>query len=425
MINRRNALKAFAASSAFGFPLMNSLRAFTGSTSDGLNKVKQLVSEKQIDENFWNVVRQQFLVRNGTYLNNGTYGPSPRLVLDTVIEHMTGVESVFDNKGVNVKSIKENIAGFFRCDSGEIAITRNTTDGMSMVAAGLDLKAGDEILSTDQEHPGGICCWRLKAKRHNLNIKQVKIPMPPKSKDEILNIINNNISGKTKVISISSITFSTGLVFPVKEISKLAHDKDIIVVVDGAHTPGMFDFNIKEMGCDFMATSSHKWLCAPQGTGILYLKDSMQDRLWTTIASSGWNNKKIRSARFDNFGTRNTSVIAGLGKAVEFQQTIGRNLIGSRIREMISYFKKNLNEIPGLTMKTSSSSDLSGGVASFEIKGKKSGDVYGLLANKKNIRVRNVPEFNSIRVSTHIYNSYDDINLCLELLKDIASGKIG
>ena len=422
MINRRSFLKASAASSVFGYSFFKALKAFSTPVEDGLNKIKYL-SMEGADENFWNIVRNEFLIRSGTYLNNGTYGPTPRIVVDKIIEHMRCFETIFEDIGVNIGEVKKNIAEFIRCKPEEVAITRNTTDGMSMVANGLDLKEGDEILSTDQEHPGGICCWRLKAKRHNLKLKQIKIPMPPSSKEELVNLIADNITKKTKVISISHITFSTGLIFPVRKIADIAHDKGIVLIVDGAHTPGMLNFNISELNCDYFASSSHKWLCAPQGTGVLYLRNEMQDRLWTTIASSGWNNNKARAGRFDNFGTRNLSVIAGLGKAVEFQQVIGQEVIENRIRELITYFKKKLLEIPGLTLKTSMDPELSSGVASFEIEGKKSGDIWNILSKNK-IRVRNVPEFNSIRVSTHIYNKYEDIDLCLNIMHDIARGKL-
>jgi len=389
MFDRRALLKASVAASTFGFPFLGSFRVLARPFS-----CADVELEKSLgNEDFWRVVRQHFLIKDGFYLNNGTWGCAPRPVFDAVVEHMLGVEEVFHDPGLDMDELRTAVGRFINAKPEEVAITRNTTEGMNFTAHGLPLKRGDEILTTDQEHVGGLCCWQLKAKRNNLKLRQLPIPMPAESADEILNIFNDAISRRTRVISFSHVNFTTGCTMPVKQLCRLARDKGIISVVDGAHPPGMMVVDVRDMGCDFYASSSHKWLCAPKGTGILYLRDEIQDQVWTTIASSGWDDMQLRAARFDTVGTTNRSLKYGLGEAIEFQTTIGKERIQRRVRQLNQYAKEQAAQIPKVKLYTSMKPELSSGAFSFKMDGNTNDEIAEILRREKRIRVRLVNEY--------------------------------
>ncbi|MEW6456393.1 MAG: aminotransferase class V-fold PLP-dependent enzyme [Acidobacteriota bacterium] len=388
----------------------------------------QRISEQSIvdEEYYWDLVREHFILsKKGIYLNNGSLGISPRIVVEAVIRDIVQNEIYFTETKEDYSNLKEIGAEFLGADPEEIVITRNTTEGMNMVAQGLVLKKGDEILTSDHEHVGGKACWEVREARDGIRIKRVHLPFQPADENEILNIINDGIAKKTKVISISHILFTNGAVMPVKEICKLARDKKILSVIDGAHPPGMIKINLKEIGCDFYASSFHKWLLAPKGTGLLYIRKEINHLLYPVIASGGWNDLKLLSDRF-TVGTINESLLVGLKKAFEFQNTIGKERIELRIKQLNRYLRGKLFEIPGLKIHSPMNNSLSAGIVSFKIDGIPAAEIAKKLWKNQKIVVRIVSEYDYdlTRVSTHIYNSFSDIDRFIESLKLIVERKI-
>jgi isopenicillin-N epimerase len=419
-MNRRLFVRS-AAAGALGFPLLKNLgRLWTPDTMDEIRQGQSLD-----EESFWLMVRQHFMICDGIYMNNGTVGSVPRPVFDAMVEHMRGVEEVFHDQGFDGKWLKSKVAGFIGASEREVAVTRNTTEGMNFAAHGLDLKKGDEVVTTDQEHVGGLCCWQLRAKRHGIVIKTVPIPMPAEDPAEILNRFDRAITRRTRVLSFSHINFTTGLVMPARELCTLARDRGIVSVVDGAHGPGMLLTDVHGQGCDFYASSSHKWLCAPKGTGILYVRDGILDTTWTTVASGGWDDMSLGAARFDTVGTLNLSLKFGLGRAIEFQEAIGKERIERRVHTLNQYAKEKVSAVPGVRMFSSMKPELSGGTFAFKMDGIENSKIAEILMKTKKIRVRQVNEYDYkfIRISTHIYNSFQEIDTLAEILSGIASGK--
>jgi len=289
---------------------------------------------------------------------------------------------------------------------------------MSILAAGIPLKRGDEVLITHHEHPGGKEPWLLRAARDGIEVREVEIPSPPENPEQILNLINDAISKKTRVISVSHVTCTTGLILPVKQLCQLARDKGILTVLDGAHPMGMFVFNLHDIDPDFFASSPHKWLDAPFGNGTPYVRKDKTDMLWPFHGSGGWDGKTAR--RFEAIGTRSWPVTCALGKAIDFQLAIGRDRIEKRGRELATYFKEKVREIPGVQLYTSMDPRMSCSVSSISIGELKFSDVYRYLMERYNIIARPVEEVNAVRVSTHFYNTKEEVDACLNAIKEIA-----
>ncbi len=376
------------------------------------------------EEVFWNVVRSEFVLsKKGIYLNSGTLGVSPRYVLEGTIRDMVAQEVFFTEEKESLDGLKKSAGEFLGAEPEEIVFTRNTTEAMSMVAQGLDLKSGDEVLLTNHEHVGGTACWEVKEKREKVKIKRVNLPLTPSSDEEIVKEISKAITKKTKIISISHILCTNGAILPVKRICELASSKGILTLIDGAHAPGMIKLNIKETGCDFYAGSFHKWLLAPKGTGFLYVKKDKNHLLYPIIASEGWNELSKFSDRF-NLGTINDSLLVGLKRAFEFQNNIGREKIELRIRELNTYLRGKLREVPNLEIKSPSDPRMYCGMVAFKIKGIESENIYKILREKWKIEVRFVHEYshNLVRASTHIFNTFSELDKFCEALKQIAKG---
>lgn len=384
----------------------------------------KLSSSSDIDEeNFWKVVRTQMMLKKDIiYLNNGGFGATPRMVFDSLVQdyRMLGENprdlDVLVNK---MEEVRKKVADFLDATEDEIALTRNTTEGMSIIAAGLPLKKGDEVLISHHEHPGGKQPWLMRAARDGIEVREVKIPAPPDNPEQILNILNDALSKKTKVISVSHVTCTTGLILPVKQLCQLARDKGILSVLDGAHPMGMYPFSLHDIDPDFFSSSPHKWLDAPFGNGTLYVRKDKIDMLWPMHGSGGWDSHTAR--RFEAIGTRSWPVTCALGEAINFQNAIGRDRIEKRGRELATYFKEKVREIPGIKLHTSMDPRMSCSISSISIGDLKFSDIYPYLIEKYNITARPVEEINGIRVSTHFYNTKEEVDACLDAIKEIAA----
>lgn len=300
----------------------------------------------------------------------------------------------------------------------ETALVRNATEAMNFIANGIDLKAGDEIILTDQEHPGGRCPWLLKEKRYGVRLTFVELPKPPKNKEEILNRINDAITPRTRVIAVSHITTVTGLVLPVKEICRLARDKGLLSAIDGAHVLGMMRLDVKDLGCDFYGSSPHKWLLAPKGTGVLYVREEQIDRLWNTVATEHWDDRELRAARLGYFGTANLSVLVGLKAAIEFANTLGIERIERRIHALNTYLRSRLAAMPGLEMWSASDPTLVAGIACVNVPGVPWKEIEGALWQRHRIRIRG-GDPSRLRISTHYYTSYAELDRFVEKLEEV------
>jgi selenocysteine lyase/cysteine desulfurase len=306
-----------------------------------------------------------------------------------------------------LRELRDALAAFLHCRRDELALTRNATEGTNIVCNGLDMARGDEALLTDQEHPGGRCPWEQKAARFGVRLNTVRLPRPPASIDEIVERFSKALTPRTRIVVFSHITTATGLVLPVREICQLARKRGVLTHVDGAHAIGQVPLDLHELGCDFYATSPHKWLMSPKGTGVLYIREELLERLWVNTAAAEWRNYKQKAYRFSSFGTSNLSVMVGLKAALDFFNTIGPKRIYQRIHELAGRVRDRIRKYPELRLANASADAFYAGLVSFEpVKG----DLKRVLQEcaARHIRVHGGPE--RIRVATHIFTQQTELN---------------
>lgn len=348
MVDRRDFISSFAAAGALaaaGIPISALAQAANGAPA--------LPSHDLYEKNedaYWAELRKQFLIpADVVYLNNGTVGSSPMPVVQGIIDGLYELEKmVSDNPEIYRvwgypheneihTAFRADLAEFIGATKDEIAIVRNATEANNYIANGLEMKAGDEVLISDQEHPGGEQPWNVRAKRYGIVVKKFEIPKPPKDKNEILNRINDAITPRTRVIFVSHLTTETGVVLPAKEICALARQKGILSALDGAHVPGMMRLDLREIGCDMYTSSPHKWLFAPKGSGFLFIREEVQPRVWNTIVTEGWDEPSLKAARFMGMGTSNVAMLWGFNAAIKLANDIGIDRIEKRHRKMADY----------------------------------------------------------------------------------------
>jgi isopenicillin-N epimerase len=393
-----------------------------------------------LDELYWNFIRAQFNLKPGLiYMNCGTEGSMPRIVLNRLGGYFREFAknpwaAVIDSEYYSYFMTKtaEDIAAFIGADPEEIVLTTNTTEGMSFVANGLDLKEGDEVLSTLHEHEAGTCGWDIKKDRQKITFTQLELPTPAQTKEEIVAVFEKAITPQTKVMSFCHINYTTGLRMPVKELCQLARQHGILSVVDGAHAIGMLDLNLHDLGCDFYAGSPHKWLNAPPGTGVFYIRKDVQSLLWPTVTQLYPYDTSKNLFQFR--GQQCTPIYRSITDAIELQNAIGKGRVQNRILDLSSYLKGKIRETWGEDKIFSPLDDeLSTGLVSFNpfeehFDGGKTKPVFYTLKDTYNIIIRRVSFKNklsdsqsvqALRVSTQIFNNYREIDKLIATIKDI------
>ncbi len=425
-VSRRDFVRHLLGASALSLAALSELNASIYQSITTLNQ--KYIEDESPDGVYWEALSRHFLFQDGmVMMNNGTVGPMPEPVFHTLIKHfktqVTNPFDVYNFVPMKKEEVRDKMARFIHSSPDEVVITRNTTEGMNFVANGLDLKEGDEVLLSTMEHPGGIHPWKLKEKRCGITIKEVPVGLPPKSVDAIVDAFQKALTSRTKIISISHTVYISGLIAPLKELSQMAHEKGVLVLADSAHGIGMLDLNMKELGVDFFATSPYKWLGAPTGVGILYVRKEVQDTLWPTIASSGWDTYKD-ARRFETLGQRADGLTIALGEAVDFQNAIGKERIERRIKTLAGYLKRELKKIPGVRLHTSEDPYLSAGLTAFSIEGLDPERIVDYVRERYNIVVRTIgnttKDTYGVRVSTHIYVSMKHIDMFLEGVRHLA-----
>src|SRR6516162_9761975 len=398
--------------------------ALRGNLLGQLDATPPLPDHSLLDTNedaYWAEMRKQFLIpEDEVYLNNGTVGSSPAPVLRAVFDGYTKTEQMAQEDPENYpiwgyepyNQFRDPLAAFIGCNRNELALVRNATEGNSYIANGIDMKPGDEVLMTDQEHPSGEGPWGLKAKRYGVVVKRVTLPKPVTSPAQVLNLFNDAITPRTRVLFFSHITTVTGVVLPAKELAALARSKGILSAVDGAHVPGMMRLNVQELGCDMYSASPHKWMQAPKGTGFLYVRDEVIDRLWNTIASEGWDDTKIRAERFQRIGSSNVPTLCGLRASIEFANQIGMDRIEKRQRKMADYIHDQIVQ-RGAKSWTSPDAAMRCAIATVTIAPYQMPEPEMWMWKQKKIRIRGgLPS--KVRLSTPYYLRKKDVDRFLD-----------
>jgi selenocysteine lyase/cysteine desulfurase len=382
------------------------------------------------EESYWAALRKQFLIpEDQVYLNNGTVGSSPMPVLRAVFDgyHQTEKMAQDDPEDYPIwgygswNEFRDPLAEFIGSTRDELALVRNATEGNSYIANGLDMKPGDEVLMTDQEHPGGEQPWNLRAKRYGIVVKKITLPKPVPDAATVLNLFRDATTPRTRVIFFSHITTVTGVVLPAKEICALARSKGILSAVDGAHVVGMMKLNVKELGCDLYTSSPHKWLQAPKGSGFIYVRDEVIDRLWNTIVTAGWDEPRLRAERFQRIGSSNVPALWGMRAAVKLANQIGMERIEKRHRATADYILAEMVK-RGAQSWTSPDPALRCAIAAVNVEPIQIAEIENWMWKTKKIRIRGGAP-SKIRLSTPYYLLRTDVHRFLAAFDEYKTKK--
>lgn len=377
------------------------------------------------DSAYWSRVRSQFIPEPGhAYLNNAALGMPPRPVRDAVAD---GFRLMSENPSKAKRVFHDYIEGelrpamadFLRAETGEIALARNATEGLYHIVNGLDLARGDQILMTTQEHPSAVRPWKVRAERDGIEIREVHIPSPLVGEDDIVERISAAIDGRTRVLFFCHVTRG-GYLYPVRRLCALARERGLISAIDGAQAVGMLDVDLADMACDLYTNSLHKWFLGPAGTGFLYVSRAMQPSFDSLYASAADRVEDAR--RYEIQGTYDLPVRAALGTALDFLNRIGIGNIERRLRMLSDYLRKALLDIPRLRLLTSLSHDVSSpGSTIFEFDGINAARWRGPLEEEAKLHVDDHDRdgHNGLRISTHYYNTTDEIDRCVDKLRDM------
>jgi len=401
--------------------------AFVGNSTTAFSKSK--IDHLLLGEDFWKQIRASFpLTRNRVYLNNGTFGPAPFPVSEAMNSCLEEINS--SGEYGNFDQERTFLAKFLGVRTAELSLTHNTTEGINIMAWGISLKRDDEVILTTHEHVGSGLPWLNRAKLDGIVIRTFE---PQDTQAKNLEAITKLINPRTRVIAVPHVTCTTGVVFPIKEISALARSKGIYTAIDGAHGAGTFDLNISELGCDFYAGCFHKWMLGPAGTGFLYVKEELIEELQAIqiggYSDDGWDMTTIppvlyglnpTAHRYD-YGTQSRALYVGAAAAAKYHLEIGKQKVESRIRELNDYLYLGLQSLgPKTQILTPEENESRIAMISFKSELKDFKEL-GIELAKEGFRIRQVPEsrVNAIRISTHIYNSKAEIDSLLKAIERI------
>lgn len=413
MLNRRNWLRQSILTTAGAALLaptdLSALSARQTSLMDQL-------AAPETDEAYWEMVKSQFTFAPGlTYFNNGSLGACPDHVVKATNEFRRTLDG-FPSKYMwggwddEKEAVREKVAKTFNVSPETIALIHNTTEGMNLIASSMDFAAGDEVLLSNHEHTSARVPWKYWQESKGVVLKDVDLPLLPESREEIVDHFRRAITPRTKAISIVHVTNTNGMRLPVKEISAMAHERGVLVAVDGAQSMGMFRIDLDDLGCDFFTSSSHKWLFSPKGMGVFYARPQVQKLLKPLVVCRGWEDETIR--RLENYNTRNLPELLGLGAALDFRALIGQERIEKRVFELKHYFRDLLNTDDRFALKTPANDGLSAGIQTVEVLGQKVIDVKNRLSDDHGIDCRPMTKFgiNGVRISLAIYCTKSDVD---------------
>jgi isopenicillin-N epimerase len=403
------------------------LRAATGLAAlkaDSINRARAAASavngrtpeQTARDEDFWREIQQAFTVdRNIINLNNGGVCPSPKVVQDAMrrqleFSNMAPAYTMWTVLEPEIENVRARLAASFGCDAEEMAITRNASEALEIVQLGIDLKAGDEVLTTDQDYPRMITTWQQRERRDGIKLRMISFPTPPPSMDDLFQRFERAITPRTRVIHFCHITNLTGQIFPVKKICQMARSRGIEAIVDGAHAYAQFPFKHEDLDCDYYGTSLHKWLLAPHGTGFLYVRKSKIETLWPMMAAPASMNANIR--KFEEIGTHPAANHNAIAEALTFHESIGADRKAARLRFLRSLWSDRLTRFPNVTIRTSPDPEQSCGVVLVSVEGKKAPALAEELWKQRILVVAIVhKDFEGLRVTPNIYTTPREIDM--------------
>lgn len=428
MVNRRQFL------GSLGLPLMWTPLGLLGrGRTAGWEELHSFFSslspeEAAAEEVLWFQVRQAFTVdRSILNLNNGGVSPSPGPVQEAMrrfleYSNTAPAYSMWKVLEPQRETVRVRLARAFGCDPEEMALTRNASESLQICQFGFDLKPGDEVLTTNQDYPRMITTFQQRERREGIVLRQFSIPTPAEDVGEIVSRFEQHLTPRTRLILMCHMINLTGQILPVKEVVQMARSRGIPVIVDGAHSFAHFDFRWQDLDCDYFASSLHKWLFAPHGTGMLFVRREKISQLWPLMAAPKALEGDIR--KFEEIGTHPAANYLAIADALAFHEGIGARSKEARMRYLRDYWVARLKEHPRVRLHTSLKPQFSCGIATVQLEGIDSEALAQHLWEKKRILVTPIKhaEFEGIRVSPSVYTSLPELDLFCDALEEVLKG---
>ncbi len=379
------------------------------------------------DESYWREIQQAFtLDRTIINLNNGGCSPSPRVVHEAFkryldISNQAPVYHMWQILEPNIESVRRRLAADFGCDAEELAITRNASEALQIAQLGIDLKPGDEVVTTNQDYGRMLTTWDQRVRRDGIKLTKISFPVPPPSMDDLAARLIGAITPATRVLHFCHITNLTGQIFPVKKICDEARRRGIKTIVDGAHAFAQFPFTLADLGCDFYGTSLHKWLLAPIGTGFLYVRREEIRALWPLQPAAAAQTDNIR--KFEEIGTHPAANHNAIVEALNFHEGIGAERKAARLRYLRDRWATRLARQPKFKIHTSMDPAQSGAIANVQIVGVPTAKVVARLWDRWRIIATPIvhEEFEGLRVTPNVYTTLEEIDTFAAAMEQIAA----
>src|ERR1051326_1556310 len=413
IMDRRNFFQLAAGSAMVAFESNAIERAHAASRS-----VKdQTAAEISSDEDYWAEIRNCFTIdRNVINLNNGHVSPAPLVVQDAMRRYLEYSDmgpwhTLINNLERQIESVRRRLAAAAGCDAEEMAITRNSSESLENAQYGVDLKPGDEVLTTNQDYPRMLTTFRQRERREGIVLKTISFPVPPPSMDDLYNRFERAVTPKTKLILVCHITNRTGQIFPVKRICQMAHARNIPVIVDGAHAFSHFPFKISDLDCDYYGVSLHKWTYAPVGTGFLYVRRSRIASTWPLMAADKRQDTDIR--KFEEIGTHPAANHNAITEALVFNENVGIDRKAARLRYLRDRWANRLAQNPKCKILHSPDPAQSCGIGFLAFNGVEPAKIQETLWNNYNIltALMGHQEYSGLRITPNVYSTVKDIDL--------------
>jgi len=427
--DRRSFLKMTALAGAFSSnSLFHQAHAAEWKTaSSGVSHLEP--GEVVQNEDYWSVIQRGYSVSPQIInLNNGGVSPSP-IVVQQAVERYNQMA----NEGPSYfmwqildqgrEPLRQSLARLAGVSPEEIAIDRNATEALNTIILGLPLKAGDEVIGCKFDYPNMMNAWRQRAERDGIVYKQITFSFPMEDNDAIVKAYEEAITPRTRLIHVTHMVNWVGQVMPVRQIADMAHAHGIEVIADGAHSFGLMDFKIPDLHCDYFGTSLHKFLSAPIGSGMMWVKRDKIEKLWPLTSSAEPHSSDIR--KFESLGTRSFPIEQGIGEAINFHEAIGSRRKQERIFYLKNYWATRAREIPGVKLHTSLDPRFSCAICGVSIDGLTPGQLASALFGRYKIHTVGIDWENvhAVRVTPHVYTRIDDLDKFVTALGEIAASR--
>ncbi len=408
-----------------GYSIFNELHAasFEAANNNMLGKTEQEVVS---DEDYWSVIQDAYTVNpNIINLNNGGVSPAPLVVQNALDRY-----NKLSNEGPSYfmwrildqgrEPLREKLAALAGASAEEVAINRNSTEALNTVIFGLRLQKGDEIIGTKQDYPNMINAWRQRAKREGIIYNQINFEFPMEDDDAIVNAYEKAITAKTKLLHITHVINWLGQIMPVRKIADMAHGKGLEVLVDGAHSFGLLDFKVPDLGADYFGASLHKFLSAPIGSGMLWVKKEKIGKLWPLVCNDNPESDDIR--KFETLGTRSFPIEQAIGEAINFHNAIGSSRKQQRIHYLKNYWASAVKNNPKIKLHTSLNPKYSCAICGVSVQGKTPAELDNALFTKYKIHTVGIvwENISCVRITPHVYTRIADLDKLVKGLNEIA-----